>query len=471
MNNKGFLKGKKARYWVIGLVVVIVAALVFTSINARASTGATSQQQTGTVTTLNIAQTVEASGSLAAQPSASLAWNTSGVVDQVNVQTGEMVTAGTVLMTLKTSSVSSSIISAQSDLVTAQQNLQNAQTSTNLAQAIINLKTAQDNYNNAVEYLNFLENSLKVPQTEVRSFLVTHRGMWTFVDKTKAFKGPAPQDWIVNAQNDLALKKGQLEDAQNAYDRLKAGATSQAVAAAQAQVAAAQSTVDMMRVIAPFDGEVLFVNSQPGDTVSSGTLAVNVADLNHLYVDAQVDETDVANIKVGNPVTATLDAVPGVTLTGKVAQVNPVGTVVSGLVKYTVRIAFDKSDKNLSLPLGTTANVSIQVKPASASLAVPVAAIQNDSRGEYIYVLRNGTPRRVNVVGGQIVGNLVVVTGSNLHAGDIVELGQVNNNNFGGGFFRIFGGGSRRPSGSGGSGSGQGGSGGSGSGQGGNGGG
>ncbi len=469
MNNKNVLNGKKTRYWVIGLVVVVVAAVVLISFNS-AHASSTAAMPTGMVTTLNIAQTVQASGALAAQPSASLNWNTGGIVDQVNVKPGDLVTAGTVLMQLKTSSVSSSILSAQSDLVTAQQNLQNAQTSTALAQAIINLKTAQDNYNKAVDYLNFLENSLKVPQTETRSFLVTHRNMWMFVNKTKTFKGPAPQDWIVNAQNDLALKKGQLEDAQNAYDRLKAGASSSTVAAAQAQVDAAQATVDSMSIIAPFDGEVLFINSQPGDTVSSGTLAVNMADLTHLFVDAQVDESDVANVKVGNPVTATLDAVPGVTLTGKVAQVNPVGTVVSGLVKYTARVAFDATDANLSLPLGTTANVSIQTKPASATLAVPVAAIQNDSQGEYVWVLRNGTPRRVNVVGGQIVGNLVAVTG-NLKAGDVVELGQVSNNNFGGGFFRLFGGGNRRPSGSGGSGSGQGGSGGSGSGQGGNGGG
>jgi HlyD family secretion protein len=453
MNNKNFLKGKKARYWMIGLVMVLVAALVFLRFNsAQASTSAT--VQTAPVTTLNIAQTVEASGSLAAQPSASLAWNTAGVVDQVNVKAGDMVKAGTVLMTLKTTSVSSSIISAQSDLVTAQQNLQNAQTTTNLAQAVINLKTAQDNYNKAVDYLNFLLYSQKVPQTQSRVFLESRRNSWMYVAKTKTFKGPAPQDWIVSAQNDLALKKGQLEDAQNAYDRLKAGQSSQAVAAAQAQVDAAQSTVDTMSVIAPFDGEVLYIESHPGDVVSTGTLAANIADLTHLYVEAQVDESDIANVKVGNPVTATLDAVPGLTLTGKIGALNPVGTVVSGLVKYTVRIDFDKTDTNLSLPLGATVNVTIQVKPASATLAVPVTAIQNDSQGEYVWVLRNGTPRRVNVVGGQIVGNLVAVTG-NLKAGDVVELGQVNNSNFGGGFFRIFGGG--RGTGSGrGAGSGQG---------------
>src|SRR5512135_1793274 len=157
MNNKNFLKGKTARYWVIGLVVVVLASLAFVRFNsAQASNGAATP--TGTVTTLNVAQTVEASGPLAAQPSASLTWNTNGVVDQVNVKSGDKVKAGDVLMKLKTTSVDASIISAQSDLVTAQKDLQTTQSSTSLAQATIDLKNAQDAYNKAVDYLNFLEN-------------------------------------------------------------------------------------------------------------------------------------------------------------------------------------------------------------------------------------------------------------------------------------------------------------------------
>lgn len=427
MNSKNSLKGKRARYWVIGLIVVIIAAVVFLRFNsARASNAAA--EPTGTVTTLNVAQTVDTTGPLAAQPSASLTWNTSGVVETVNVKSGDKVKAGDVLMKLKTTSVSSSIISAQADLVTAQQNLQNAQTNTSLAQAVINLKTARDAYDKAAKYLQFLQNSQKVPQTQSKVFLESRRNSWQYVYKTKTFKGPAPQDWIVNAQNDLALKKGQLDDAQNAYDRLKAGASSQAVAVAQAQVDAAQATVDSMSIIAPFDGEVLYVDNQPGDVVSTGAAAVNIANLDHLYVEAQVDETDIANIKVGDQVTATMDATPGVKLTGKVTAINPVGTVVSGLVKYTVRVDFDKTDTNLSLPLGATVNASMQVKPPSATLAVPVTAIQNDSRGEYVWVVRNNNfRRRINVVGGQIVGDRVAVTG-NLQAGETVLLGQISNN-------------------------------------------
>src|SRR6266498_5297838 len=114
MNNKNFLKGKKARYWVIGLTVVLVALFVLLRFNsARASNAAA--DATATVTSLNVAQTEEASGSLEAQPSAALAWNTSGVVEQVYVKTGDKVKAGDVLMKLKTTSVSSNIISAQAD--------------------------------------------------------------------------------------------------------------------------------------------------------------------------------------------------------------------------------------------------------------------------------------------------------------------------------------------------------------------
>jgi len=221
---------------------------------------------------------------------------------------------------------------------------------------------------------------------------------------------------------------------------LKAGLTSQDVVAAQAKVDAAQATVDSMSIIAPFDGEVLYVDNQPGDVVSTGAAAANVANLDHLYVEAQVDESDIANIKVGNQVTATMDAVPGVTVMGKVTAINPVGAVVSGLVKYTVRVDLDKTDTGLTLPLGATVNTSIQVKRPTATQAVPVTAIQNDSRGEYVWVVRNGTPMRVNVVGGQIVGNLVAVTG-NLKAGEVVQLGQGNNSNTSRGPFRIFGGG------------------------------
>lgn len=437
MKDNNFLKGRKAWYWGIGLVVALTGLFVLPRFNSANASNATSESS-ASVVSLNVAETVEASGSLEAQPSASLTWNTSGVVDKVYVKSGDKVKAGDVLMKLRTTSVSSSIISAQADLVTAQKDLENVKSSsTDLSQAVIDLKDAQEAYDKAVKYLSYLQNSKKVPQSETRVFLETKRNSWMYVYKTKTFRGPAPEDWITEAENDLALKKSKLEDEQRTYDRLKEGSNSQDVVAAQAKVDAAQATVDSMSVIAPFDGQVLYVAGQPGDVVDVGTSAVNVADLDHLYVETQVDESDVANVKVGQQAEVTLDALTGVSFTGKVAEINPVGEVVSDLVKYAVRIVLDKVTDQSFIPLGTTANVVIHVKDATASLAVPITTVQNDSKGEYVLVVQSdGSTKRVDVVSGAIVGDMVVVNGD-LREGEHVQSNQQSSfnapNPFGGG--------------------------------------
>src|SRR5919112_3597234 len=105
MNKNNFLKGRKTRYWIIGLTVVLLALFISLRFNsARASNAASASS--ASVVSLDVAQTVEASGSLDAQPSASLTWDTGGVVDKVYVQTGDKIKAGDVLMKLKTTSVS-----------------------------------------------------------------------------------------------------------------------------------------------------------------------------------------------------------------------------------------------------------------------------------------------------------------------------------------------------------------------------
>jgi HlyD family secretion protein len=428
MDNKNSHRGRKAWYWIIGLVVVLAGLLVLprlTFANPRSAAA----ESSSAVVSLNVAETVEASGSLEAQPSATLNWNTSGVVEEVYVKAGDKVKEGDVLMKLRTTSVSSNIISAQGDLVTAQKELDNLVSSsdTDLAQAVVTLKDAKEAYDKAANYLQYLKTDEKVPQTIYGAKLVETRNGWKYDYTADNFKGPAPKEWIIEAENNLALKKAELEDAQRTYDRLKDGPNAQDVLVAQAKVDAAQATVDSMSILAPFDGEVLYVESQPGDLVTADSLALNVANLNQLYVETQVDESDIAKIKVGDQASATLDAVPGVTLNGNVTAINPVGEEVSGLVKYTVRVDLDKVDKNSSLPLNATVNVVIQIKEASATLAVPITTIQNDSQGEYVLVIQSdGTTKRVDVVSGSIIGDLVAVTGD-LKEGDRIST-QSNEN-------------------------------------------
>ncbi len=424
-----FLKDKKIRNWGIAAVVVIVAVLVGFNLTSTKTANAAVETE-ATVVALDVAETIEASGSLEAQPFASLTWKTGGIVEEVNVKPGDFVKAGDILLTLQPASTSASIASAQADLITAQKNLEDLLTSgTDLAQASIDLKDAEEEFKSKDEYMTYLQNDKNIPLSDTQVYVQKNqRGGYEYVYKTRDYRGPATEAMLTEAADNLALAKGQLEDAQRAYDRLKAGADSQDVIAARAKVDAAQATVNTLSIIAPFDGEVLSADGQTGDVVNTGDLSVNMADMSHLYVETQVDESDIANVKLGNQAQVTLDAVSGITLTGQVAAINPVGEVVSGLVKYTVRVDLDQVDGDVFLPLGTTANVVITVKESTATLAVPIAAIQNDSNGEYVWVIQaDGSSARVDVISGSIVGDVVAVTGDLLE-GDRLQV--INNSGF-----------------------------------------
>ena len=146
-----FLKNKKM--WGIAVVVVIVATVLALSFNS-ANASNTNIEDTATVVSLELAETVDASGTLNAQPFASLDWKTSGIVEAVNVKPGDKVKAGDVLLTLQPASTSANIASAQADLVTAQQNLDDLLNSdSDLAQAVIDMKEAQEDYDSAARYL------------------------------------------------------------------------------------------------------------------------------------------------------------------------------------------------------------------------------------------------------------------------------------------------------------------------------
>jgi HlyD family secretion protein len=146
-----------------------------------------------------------------------------------------------------------------------------------------------------------------------------------------------------------------------------------------------------------------------------------LANRSELYVDVQVDETEVARIQTGDAVTLTLDSLAGSELNGAVQTINPVGQTVAGLVKYTVRVALAANGRT-DLFLGGTANATIVTDVQADVLAVPLAAIQSDEAGEYVNrVNADGSRSRVNVRSGVLEGDLVTVSGG-LQKGDKVEL-------------------------------------------------
>lgn len=235
-----------------------------------------------------------------------------------------------------------------------------------------------------------------------------------------ALQGPDPLD-LRKAQDAVAVAEAKLADARQTLNELTIGADPDDVAAAQAKVLASEATLDSLTLKAPFAGEVIDVNYQPGDSASQSDVAVVLANRSRLHVEVSVDETDISQIALGNPVTLSFDSLPEMTFAGLVAQIVPKGETVGGLVKYTVRV--DLETANPKILNGMTANVVIVTATTEGALAIPLNAVQLDGSTEYVNRMKaDGTYEKVEIVSGQVQAGLVVVSGD-LKPGETVLVG------------------------------------------------
>lgn len=410
---------KKYRKVLIGLLIVVIVTSAFIFVR-RSNAGTASQFQTAAIERGNLTATIGSTGTVRAKQSATLIWQAAGTVESVNVQVGDSVSPDDVLASLSKTSLPQSVITAEADLASAQKELdQLLNSDTALAQAVIDLETAREAYEKAENYLKYLQTSPKVPQTEVRFFLQQRRWGWEYRTNTKSFKGPAPAEWISDAENDLALKKSQLEDAQREFDRLNNGNT-QDIAAAQARVDAALATLNLARVISPFAGTVTESYLLPGDQVSAGANAFRLDDLTSLLVDVEVSEVDINSVEIGQPVTLSFDAVLGKEYHGKVVKVAQTGTSVQGVVNFKVTVEMIDADEDVKP--GMTAAATITIQELQDVLLVPNRATRLVGGSRVVYLLVDGQPVQTEVSLGTSSDTMSVVTGGDVKVGDIIIL-------------------------------------------------
>ena len=341
----------------IGRITFIVFALVLTACGAGNATQATPEAALQPVVADN---TIVAEGRVEPVNYAALAYNASGVVSDVLVKEGYQVKKNDVLVQLGNES-DKAYTAAQLELVTAQQDLDDLKNSAelDLAQAVIDLKQAQEDYDDAANYLTYLQNSEKVPQTAARRYLVQNWKGYEYRYKTKSFKGPAPEDWIIEAENDLALKKAALDEAQRTHDRFKDGIDTEQLALLEAKLNAAKAGVASLLVLAPFDGTVADLNAKVGESVSAGSNAATMADFSDWLVKTtDLTELEVVNIQQGQLASVVLDAIPDVTLKGTVQSISQTYAEKQGDVVYEVTVRLD--DTHPDILWGMTAVVKFE---------------------------------------------------------------------------------------------------------------
>ncbi|HEX5809515.1 MAG TPA: HlyD family efflux transporter periplasmic adaptor subunit [Anaerolineales bacterium] len=337
------------------LVTLLGISLVLSACSGGNAPAAATQENLPTVIADS---TIIAEGRLEPVRSAEIAFTASGVISEVLVQEGQPVSKGETLIRLGDAS-DTNYAAAQVELASSKKALNDLVNSggTELAQAVIDLKEAKEDFDKADDYLKYLQDSKKVPQTETRSYLVQTWKGYEYRTKTKNFKGPAPEDWIIEAQNDLALKQAQLDEAQRRYDRLKDGADAEQLAILEARLKAAEAGVAAFSVIAPFNGVVADLDAEAGSSINAGQIAVTVADFSEwLIKTTDLTEIDVVELSEGQPVTITLDALPGEELNGTIQSIGQNYAENQGDVVYEVTIRL--TETHPAMRWGMTAAVT-----------------------------------------------------------------------------------------------------------------
>ena len=224
---------------------------------------------------------------------------------------------------------------------------------------------------------------------------------------------------------DLAEKKfisgSTLDSAVARDDKARAAvrAGEAALAAAQANLKAAEVALDQTLIRAPFDGVVLTKSANVGDNITPFSSAadtkgavVTIADMETLEVEADVAESSLAKVKLGQPCEIQLDALPEQRFTGVVQRVVP--TVDRAKATVLVKIRFVERDPRVVPDMA--AKVAFLERELAASErkpvpAVPKAAIAERDGAKYVFLVRDGRALRVRLEGGRALGDLVQAEG------------------------------------------------------------
>ena len=318
----------------VGVVVAIALIAIIATLVINAQPAGTNEPVTDMVTEGTFTTTVEAKGQLKPISASVVSPSVDGTVEKINVQAGQSVNEGDVLMTIKNDALDSAVSEAQRAVAAAQEDLNNAKVALAAAQA--------------------------APTTDSDG-------------------STGPSDANANA-NAVSTAQRNLASAQAALEQATAKAAERTVKAPSSG-----SIVELnAKVGATVTGGMIMGES---DT-SGGKQCMQIADLSKMKVTVQVGEKDIAKIAVGQSANVTYPAFPDIVSQGTVTAIASVansdsGSGSGGSVTFNVDILIEAPDSRLKP--GMTAEVSVVTEKLDDVVMVPTMALMTED-GEHYYV-------------------------------------------------------------------------------------
>lgn len=421
-------------------------------------------------------------GTVRADQTVDLYWQTSGTIEKVDVKVGDHVKKDDILASLDENTLDQEVLNASVDILDAiddYEELVNNQDT--VADTLSKLVTAQKTLEDANDRLRSMDMSLL---TDVQLTLAREQALSAELDYQRAvdlfeaekgqdFTQPGYQRRLGNVggyrslrDNALAqyneylgnvdqlelqsreaavkLAEAELEEAEYQYDKALKGPTEAQLIQAQAKIDSYQKKIDTAKIIAPFDGTVTRIDAKVGDVISYSSdsntrdiFALRIDNASTFYIDFTVSELYINSIQEGTPVTISFAAIPDKTYHGVVTTASDVGVTSGWNVTYEITVAMTDPDENVKA--GMTADINMLIDSAPDALYVPQSAIlfKND---KYYLFLKNetGSFERKEVKLGLVTGTGAQIISDEIKADDEIQL-KVNDDEDDGFGFGIFG--------------------------------
>jgi HlyD family secretion protein len=195
----------------------------------------------------------------------------------------------------------------------------------------------------------------------------------------------------------------------------------------------AKVQLDSTTVVSPRDGVVIQKYLEegtiipPGTSVfSEGTSIVQIADVSKMYVEVQVDEADIASVRVGQKVSVRLESEPESPLQGKVTRVNPGAITANGVTQVKVRVEVSGDGKTKLMP-GLNASCEFIQREKKDVLRIPAQAVKREKGKTLIEIMPEPNKPVMKEVEVGMTGNGMMELVSGLSEGEVVVTSKIDN--------------------------------------------
>lgn len=363
---------KKHKKLIIGIAAVIVVALIIGGTVLRNSNNVT-EVQTGKVAKQDVVSTVSASGEIKPKVYVNVGANAFGKITQLYVKEGDKVKKGQMLAQIEN-------VQPEADVNANRAALDAAKTDSTAQAAAIN--TAQANLESAQVALQHAKFDIDRAEGLYKDKLI------------------AKSDYDVKkAAYDSAVAAVAQAKAQIAQYKAQKDSADRRISQANANLVRSKDVLQKTEYAAPFDGVVTNLPVRQGETVvvgiqnAPGSTLMTLADMSVITAEVQVDETDIINVKLGQPAEVTIDAMPKKVFHGTVTQIGDNAVVRSTGIStsqsnvasqeakdFKVVVTLSDPPDNLRPGLSTTAKITTATR--KDALSIPIQALTIRQRGD-----------------------------------------------------------------------------------------